>query len=300
MLGGYKMVVPKKYSCTFAEGIGLIVYVDNAFQMKLMVKAEPFERVSADPESLVKKTLDAGGKIVQEIQEKELDGGKYLFFKAEINGSLSFVAHTGDSEKRFAAQIIIESEDMTDQELLQVFADIVKTAEKTEEPDSVKEDIFNQAVAPDYGTKKSESSISFAGETVKFHVPEGFYSKYTYGNDSYWTESFQTKDFLRVDCSLWSTKKAGDYPGAKAYIDNMLDFESDSVKREQKVESVKIAGNTCYYIDLHYTYAGTDYQYVYAACDYGQTGIFVVNATALDFPEDLSVDTIREFFKTVD
>ena len=158
VLGGYKMVVPKKYSCTFAEGIGLIVYVDNAFQMKLMVKAEPFERVSADPESLVKKTLDAGGKIVQEIQEKELDGGKYLFFKAEINGSLSFVAHTGDSEKRFAAQIIIESEDMTDQELLQVFADIVKTAEKTEEPDSVKEDIFNQAVAPDYGTKKSESS----------------------------------------------------------------------------------------------------------------------------------------------
>lgn len=171
---------------------------------------------------------------------------------------------------------------------------------KGDETDSTAGDIFNQTVTPDYGTAKSESSISFAGETVRFQVPDGFYSTWTQGTDSYRTETFQTKDYLCVDCSLWSTQTEGDYPSAKAYIDTMLDFARDGAKDGIKTESVKIAGNTCYYIDLHYTYAGTDYQYIYAACDYGRTGIFAVKATALDFGEELSVETVREFFNTED
>lgn len=300
VLGGYKMLVPREYSCTFAEGIGPIVYMDDVFQMKLAVKPESFAEISGKEEALTKKTLDAGGKIVQNLQEKELEGGKYLYFKAEIDGSLCLVVHTGDAEKHFAAQMVVESESAEDEELLQVFADIVKTAEKTEASDSVSEDIFKQVTEPDYGTKKTESSITFAGETVKFQVPEGFYSTGTYGNNSYRTETFQNKDFLTVDCSLWSTKTEGDYPNAKSYVDTMLDFVDDSVKEGQKVERVQMAGNTVYYIDLHYTYAGTDYQSLYAACDYGRTGIFAVKATALDRREDLSVETIQEFFHTGD
>ncbi len=298
VMGGYKMVVPEKYSCTYAEEIGPIVYRDDVFKMKLAVKQESFETVCEKETDLMKKTLDAGGKIVQEIQEKELEDGKYLYFKAEIDGELCLIVHTGDAQKHFAGQMVVESESAADDELLQAFADIVKTAEKTEEPDSASEDIFKQVTEPDYGMKKSESSISFAEETVRFQVPEGFYSTGTYDNDTYRTETFQTKELLNVDCSLWSTKTEGDYPSAKAYVETMLDFEWDSVKAEQRVDSVKIAGNTCYYIDLHYIYAGTDYQYLYAACDYGQTGIYVVKATALDYREDLSMETIWEFFNT--
>lgn len=300
VLGGYKMTVPKAYSCTYAEGIGPIVYVDGEFQMKFMAKEESFEEMMKKSDDITKKTLEQGGKIVKKVQEKELDGGKYLYFRAELEGSSLFVAHTGDGERHFASQAVIGSEEMTDEKLLGIFADIVKTAQKTDTPDSTGKDIFGQTAAPDYGTAKSESSISFAGETVKFQVPDGFYSTWTAKTDSYRTETFQTKEYLCVDCSLWSTKNEGDYPNAKVYIDTMLDFVRNGVKDGIKTDSIKIEGNTCYYIDLHYTYAGTDYQYIYAACDYGRNGMYTVKATGLDLGEELSVETIREFFNTMD
>lgn len=147
VIDGFQFHVPADYSCFYAEGVGPVVYLDDVFQMKLGVRDNSYEESMKAPEVLMSKTIEAGGKILQDIKETELDGKKYAYFLMELSGDKCFVGFTqaADTDRRFGGQIVIQSDNLTDEDLLHIFADITSTAKITDEPDSTKDDIVNQS-----------------------------------------------------------------------------------------------------------------------------------------------------------
>lgn len=296
VVNGYKMIIPSDLECTYVEGIGPLVYKDDIFQMKIIIKEGSYDETVWNPDSLTDKVIEAGGKILQDVQETEQDGKRFVYYIAELMGDKTFVIYTGDNDKHFAGQIVVESETLSDEDLIKIFSGIVFTARKTDEPDSTFDDILSQMRLRDLGEEKTESSLSFEGETVNFNVPQGFYSQGYYDSSSYKAEMFLTTDLINVQCSLWSKNAECFYLGAEDYLKSTLDFEMENVKKDTKIETMQIEGNTCYYIDMHYEFHGSDFQNIYAACDYGKTGFFVVEADAIDIEKDISMEMLKEFF----
>lgn len=153
VIDGFKMTIPSDYSCTYAEGIGPVVYMDDVFQMKTAILEDSMEEVLKEPSALTEKTLAAGGEVLQDVKETEIDGRQYAYFLADLQGDKCMVAYTqaADTDKRIGGQIVIESDSLTDEDLLQMFASITTTAKETDEPNSTMEDIMAQATAPSYG-----------------------------------------------------------------------------------------------------------------------------------------------------
>lgn len=300
VIDGFKFYVPADYSCLYAEGVGPVVYLDDVFQMKTAVRDNSYEESMKDPEALMSKTIEAGGEILQDIRETELDGKKYAYFLMELLGDKCFVGYTqaADTDKRFGGQIVIQSDSLTDEDLLHIFADITSTAQATDEPDSTLDDIVEQSVksTSNIGEKKEESTLSVEGDTITFLVPEGFYSQGVYDWESSKSESFISEGYvIDVDCSLNATDIFVE--NAMAYIEIQQDGMLDSIKDQVKIQTMDIEGNTCYYIVAHYDFEGHDYQRIYAACDVGEGNVYYsVQASVIDEEVELSMEAIKEFF----
>ncbi len=56
---GYEFTVPADCNMTYADATGIIIYQENAFQMKMAVVDNPYEDVMANPESFTQTTVDA-------------------------------------------------------------------------------------------------------------------------------------------------------------------------------------------------------------------------------------------------
>ena len=302
VIDGFKFYVPADYSCFYAEGVGPVVYLDDVFQMKTVVRDNSYEESMKDPEALMSKAIEAGGEILQDIKETELDGKKYAYFLVNLSGGKCFVGYTqaADTDKRFGGQIVIESDSLTDEDLLHIFADITSTAQATDEPDSTLDDIAEQSAkanqSASMGEKKEESTLSVAADTITFLVPEGFYSQGVNDWESSQSESFASEGYaIYVDCSL----NAADafVESAMNYIENARDWMFDSIKDQVKIQTMDIEGNTCYYVVAHYDFEGQDYQQIYAACDVGEgNAYYSVQASAIDEEVELSMETVKEFF----
>lgn len=302
VIDGFQFYVPADYNCFYAEGVGPVVYLDDVFQMKTAVRDDSYEESMKDPEALMSKTIEAGGEILQDIKETELDGKKYAYFLMELSGDKCFVGYTqaADMDKRFGGQIVIESDSLTDEDLLHIFADITSTAQATDEPDSTLDDIMEQLAKVDQsasmGEKKEESTLSIAGETITFLVPEGFYSRGVYDWENSRSESFASEGYaINVDCSLNATDAFVE--SAMTYIENERDWMLGSIKEQVKIQTMDIEGNTCYYMIGHYDFEGHDHQRIYAACDVGEgNAYYSVQASAIDEEVELSMEKIKDFF----
>ncbi|MCM1181333.1 MAG: hypothetical protein NC347_13840 [Clostridium sp.] len=300
VIDGFQFYVPADYGCFYAEGVGPVVYLDDVFQMKTAVRDHSYEETMKDPEALMSKTVEAGGKILQDIKETELDGKKYAYFLMELSGDKCFVGYTqaADTDKRFGGQIVIESDSLTDEDLLHIFADITSTAQVTDKPDSTMDDIVEQSVhqgAAAIGEKKEESTLSIADATVTFQVPEGFYSQGAYHAEGSESESFWSDGYgVSVDCCLAADDEF--VGSALVYVENERDMGYDSVKDNMQIQTIEIAGNTCYYMVVHYNFEGTDYQRLCAACDVGDgNAYYSVQACAIDWEDELSMETVKDF-----
>lgn len=302
VIDGFKFYVPADYNCFYAEGVGPVVYLDDVFQMKTVVREYSYEESMKDPEALMSKAIEAGGEILQDIKETELDGKKYAYFLVDLSGDKCFVGYTqaADTDKSLGGQIVIESDSLTDEDLLHIFADITSTAQATDEPDSTLDDIMEQSVkanqSASMGEKKEESTLSVAGDTITFLVPEGFYSQGVNDWENSQAESFASEGYaIYVDCSLNVTDAFVE--SAMNYIENERDWMLDSIKEQVKIQTMDIEGNTCYYIVAHYDFEGSDHQQIYAACDVGEgNAYYSVQASAIDEDVELSMETIKEFF----
>ena len=296
VIDGFKMIVPSDYNCFYNEKVGPVVYIEDVFQMKTVIKEESYEEMMRNPDGITEGTIAAGGEILQEVREKEINGRKYAYFRMRLRDVEYMIVQTkaADTDKRIAAQFAIETDDLTDEDILNVFVSIASTATVTDEANSTLDDIVEQLATPVAGEKKTTSILSFEGETVRFHVSDGFYSQATDRGSMYAVEFFSLEDAVMTDCYLWSSK-TGDYENAEAIIENSLDNLLDNVKKETEIQKLEIEGITYYYIDTHYEFNGSDYQKICAACDVGKSGIYVVETEAIDFEEEISMDTIREF-----
>lgn len=303
VFGGYRFTLSSAYSCFYAEEIGPVIYMDNFFQMRLGIRQDSYEEAMENPESLTEKTVAAGGEILQDLKEASVDGKSYAYFRMELYGAQCFVVYTAlpEGEKQLAGQIMIESDELTDADFLNIFADIAVTAEATDGPDSTMEDIVEQMAeradaAP--GERKENGILRFDEETVIFGVPENFYSMGIAETDIYSEETFLTGDFaVMADCYLWSAKaETSYYKSAEEYISMEWNNLYDNVKNEVEIQTMEIEGKQCYYIAAHYQFDGRDYQHVYAACDVGKYGIYTVLARAVDQDTELSMEILRDFF----
>lgn len=299
VIDGFQFHVPADYDCFYAYDIGPVVYLDGIFQMKTAVRDGSYEDSMKNPSALTEKTVEAGGKILQDIKETELDGKKYAYFLMELAGDKCFVGYTqaADTDKRLGGQIVIESEHLTDEDLLHIFANVAATAQVTDKPDSTYDDIVAQVVGQSVspGERKEESKLYADGVCVTFCVPKYFYSQGGDDEEAPDTECFLSEDLaVSADCLLGTADEFVE--NARAAVEIEYDFLNDSVKDGAEIQTVQINGNTCYYYLVRYHYNDADYQKLYAACDVGENAYFAVSASVIDEDIELSLDTVREFF----
>lgn len=302
VIRGVQLKIPSDYSCFYDEDIGPVVYLDDVFQMKTVVNKGSYKDIMKDPDAITEKMVAAGGEILQDAKETEINGKKYLYFLADLYDEKCLLVHTqaGDTDKRLAGQLVMESDTLTEEDLLNVFASIAESAEATDASDSTMEDINRQEIeaSQDWGKKKEQSKLSYAGATATFQVPEGFYSQGEYTSDLYGQESFATKEYkVEAECFLWNT---ADYENAETYVSAMLENEAEWGEKwsgkKIKLQTEEVEGRTCYFIMTHYSYDGSDFQRIHAACEVDDSHFFVVEVSAIDYEKEISFDTIQEFF----
>ena len=294
---GCKVLVPREYQCINVAGIGLVVYKDDVFQMKLVVGDSSYEEGANNPETLTEKAVEAGGKILEPVKETEVDGRKYLYFVMELSGEKNLVIYSqaADSNKRIAGQIVMQSDTVTNEDMICMFAGIAGSAVKTDEPDTTSEDIMEQERIASVGEMKSESTLSFQDMTITYKVPTGYYSTMTYGADEYVSETFTTVDYgVEVNCNLRTDDGLG-INDAKTYVESWFDWLPDNVQKETEIQTFEADGRTWYYYDVHYKLDESDMQKILVACDIGEKMLYSVEAEAYNEKKELTLDSIRDF-----
>lgn len=298
IIGGYRFV-SSGYNCLYADGIGPVLYMDDIFQMKIQVVDMSYEEALKDPAKLTEKTVAAGGTILQDVTEVELNGKKYAYFVMELYDQKNIVIHSQapKADQRIAGQLVMQSDTVTNEDMLNVFDSVVSTAEITDRPDSTYDDIMEQIYATNKGDRKSESSLTYEGKTVTYQVEEGFLSSDSSVDENYWAvESFVHEDIdWYLDCYLKETDEG--CPNAEAYIQLNYDWLLGEVKDKAEIKTMEVGGYTFYYLDVHYEMDGSDYQELFVACDFGDGHIYSIEVSGTDVEEELSIDTVKKFME---
>lgn len=293
VVGGYEFTVPAQCDMFYNDTVGTVVYMDDVFQMKTEVVDTSYEEVMQQKETLTQASVDAGGTIIQDIQEMELDGRKYAYYRVSLSDEVCLVVYTQapDADKRIAAQIAVKNESASDKELLQVFSAIAGSACKTEKPDSDYDDVMEQisekARRESYGMLKEESTMEFHGMELTHKVPNGFYMDSSYEDTEYMIERYRTAEpWVDATCYLYDSESfdgAYDYIAASKYLE------------DSQIETMDIEGTTIYYVVEKYKNEDSKVQSIYAGCDLGDNQFYVVKAYVSDEEIDLQMDTIQDF-----
>lgn len=293
-LDGFEFKIPSDYSCVIADGVGAVIYMDDMFQMKLAIRDTSYEEIMEDPKGLTEKTIAAGGNITKDVTETELNGQKYSYFYMELEGEKCFVVNTKatNETERFAAQFVILSETITEEDLLNIFAQVISGAVETDESNTTMEDLSKQVRKNASGEKKKKSSLSIAAGTVDYKVTEGYYSNYKNESDTYADEYFTTAGFeVSITCFLTPKEDMG---SAKNLIeDEKITVSAFNVNPE--VMTTEINGQTFYYILAAYQYNEVKYQNIYAACEVDDNMVYEVKVSAADWEETLTLESIEDF-----
>ncbi len=294
---GCKVLIPKEYSCMYVEEIGLVVYLDDVFQMKLKAVDGSYSEAAKNPDSLTEKTIAAGGEMIEPVKETEVNGRKYLYFLMELSGDKCLVIHSqaADSDKRIAGQIVMESNTVTSEDMIYMFAGIAESLTETDEPDTTSENIMEQLRAANTGKVKSESTLSKNKKSITFKVPAGYYSVSAYDAGDYVNELFATAgNDIEVDCCFRMVDDMG-IDGAKGFIESWFDWLPENVRKETEIQSMEIEENMYYYYDVHYKLDGDDIQNIVLACDVGDDMFYTVEAESLNEEGELTIEAVQDF-----
>ncbi len=186
----------------------------------------------------------------------------------------------------------IESETMTYDDCIKVFASIVESGAATSAPDSTYDDIDSQDVSH-VGEEKTEGTLTFQNQTVTYQIPEGFYSQGVEDWSDEAVEAFMTDDYAYyVTCRL--SAKEDELENAEMLTQTNFDFLLENVKSSASIETVEVDGYVYFYYDVHYEFDGTDCQKLYAACNVGEY-IYSVDVSATDAESELTLDMVKKF-----
>lgn len=293
VIGGIKVRIPGEYGCFIEESKGPIVYRDDLFTLLMAVRDLSYEEAMQNPERLMEGAAKVGGEITKEIEEIEIGGRKYAYYKYTNEGDDFIVVYTAvpDSGKRLCAQILIRSEKETDEELLNRWADIAASAVETDEADTTQESLEEARCLADFGEEKEESTLEYEGVKIAFRVEPGFYSTFEDSDDVSSCEYFtRPDDYRTLDCSLTS----GYGQDAETYIENQTAFWDEE---NIQTGNVKVGAYTFYYAETRYTSEGSEFQRIIAACSIDDGHIYTISAVAIDVDDRIELDDYENFMK---
>lgn len=297
VLKGYEFQIPLEYGCMIAEDVGPVIYMSDIFQLRLRVDDFSYEEYTKDPEHAMQNARDAGGEITKEVAEVEINGRKIAWFRTTLLGDDMVVMWSeADKNRMFSGQMVIFSQDIGEEDFLNVFAQIIGSAEKTDKPDSTEEDLLAWEPQINVGERRSQGSITTDDFTVTFPVPEGFYAQtdevYVSEEKDYYSDDYMTNDYVSVSCRV--TKDF--FEDARSVISDDWNYDN------AKIKTVETGGRTYYYAISEKDIDGKQVQYVTAACGLSESGwIYSVEATVTDYERSLTLDDIKGFLSiTVD
>lgn len=290
---GYRFSVPGKYELTYADKAGVVVLEENVFQMKLGVVDSAYEEVMNSPEEFTKVTVDAGGTIVQDMKETDIDGKKYAYYRATLQNEELLVIYTAapDEGGRIAGQIALLGENVPDEDMLQMFASVASNAEATDQGDSTKDDIVVEMAEKKPSAIEmewiGESAMEFGGVKTTHKIPENFYLEDSYEGSEYAAERYTMTDpYISVTCALYDIPW---YANVESYIHESKHLD------DTKIKTMKIEGHKVYYIEESFMNDEDEYQQIYAGIDLGEHQFYVVEAYVIGEDMELTTDVIREF-----
>ena len=290
---GYELIVPSEYELTYTDETGIVVCEDSVFQMKIGIVDSAYEEVMNNPEEFTKVTVDAGGSIVQDMKETEMDGKKYAYYRATLESDEMLVIYTTapDKSQRIAGQIVMQGENVSDEDMLQMFASITSSATATDKADSTKDDIVAEMAEKKPSSISKEwierSTMEFGGAKTTHKIPENFYLEDSYEGSEYAAERYTMTDpYVSVTCTLFDIPW---YANVESYIEDSKHLD------DTKMKTMTIDGNKVYYIIESFMNDEDEYQQIYAGCDLGEHQFYVVDAYVIGEDMELTMDTIREF-----
>lgn len=293
VVDGFRFRIPEEYGCFIEEDKGPVIYRDDLFTMLMAIRGDSYEERMEEPKTLMDGAIEAGGEITNEIEETEIDKKAYAWFGFTKDGEDFLVVYTAaaDSGKRVGAQLLIEDDEVPYEELLERFAEIAKTAEETDEPDTTQEALLEIINLSDYGEEKEESVLEHGETKLTFRVEPGFYSQFA-DSDEYWAfELFLEPSMLgSVDCYL----EPAEGLDAKIYIDAEQNVEDEDAKIQR--DMVEVNGHTFHYYMADYDLNGRRFQKLTAASDAADGYCYVVKIVYIDWEEDMELDDFVQFF----
>ena len=146
VIDGFRMTVPSDYDCFYEKGVGPVISMDGVFEMKIEILEDSMEEILQDPTDLTKKTIDEGAILLKRAKETKLDGKKFVYFQIELEGVKCVVVYTqaADTDMCIRGQIVMESDSLSEEELLQIFAVITTSAQETDEPNTTMKDLESE------------------------------------------------------------------------------------------------------------------------------------------------------------
>lgn len=288
VIEGYEFLVPSDYACMYAEDVGPVIYMSDVFQLRLTVKGRPYDELLEDTDSLTSTAVDAGATLLQEVEQIEINGNLYTYFKIRLAGEDEIVCYADvpDHKTHLGGQIAVQSDSVSDEDLIQMFASIAESAEVTDKPNSTAEDISARFSAV-LGEAKENSSLTFNGVTVNYKVAAGYYSTSAFEDEYSATECFDGADSDVLVCLYGAEGE-----DAQHYA-NVAVGANEENGAEIRTETVD--GKTVYYCTYSYVYNDEKYNYIEAFCDVNNDVYYTVQ---LDSTGDGNLDfnSIRDFF----
>ncbi len=290
---GYAFTVPGVYELTYTDATGAVVLEENVFQMKLGVVDSAYKEVMNSPEEFTKVTVDAGGTIVQDMTETDMDGKKYAYYRATLQNEELLVIYTAapDEGRRIAGQIALLGENVSDEDMLQMFASVAGSAEATDQADSTKDDIVVEMAEKKPSSIEmewiAESTMQFGRAKITHKVPENFYMEDTYEGLEYMTERYYMPEpYISVTCYLYDIPW---YTNVEGYIEENKHLD------DTKIQTMKIDDKKVYYVVETIMNDDKMLQQIYAGYDLGEQQFYVIDAYVIGEDIELTMDTIREF-----
>lgn len=287
---GYEFQIPLDYGCMIPEDMGPVVYMSDVFQLRLRVEDKNYEAYTKDPEHVMQNARDAGGEITKEVAEAEIKGRKIAWFRTTLQGDDMVVMWSKADENRiFGGQMAILSQDMKEEDFLNVFAQITESAQKTDKQDTTKEDLAAWEPEINVGEERKQGSITTSDFTVTFPVQEGYYAQkdevYVSEGKDYYSDDYMTNDLISVSCCV-----------TKDYFETAREaVQYDGNYENAEIKTLESGGKTYYYAVAETESDGKRVQYVMAVCELGNGWMYSVEAMATDFGRSLTIDDIEGF-----
>jgi hypothetical protein len=288
VIDGYEFLVPSDYACMYAEDVGPVVYMSDVFQLRITVKGRPYDELLEDTDSLTGTAVDAGATLLQEVEQIEINGNLYTYFKIRLAGEDEIVCYADvpDHKTHLGGQIVVQSDSVSDEDLIQMFASIAESAEVTDKPNSTAEDISARFSAV-LGEAKENSSLTLNGVTVNYKVAAGYYSTSAFEDEYSATECFDGADSDVLVC-LYEAE------GEDAqHFANVAVGANEENGAEMRTETVD--GKTVYYCTYSYVYNDEKYNYIEAFCDVNNDVYYTVQLDSIG-DKGLDFNSIRDFF----